>query len=181
MGSHVKKTSQQLECLLDGVDGLEEICFQAESALRPGGLEEERARVSARAQQVIRAGRTAVVYTSRQVLPGQSRERRRQFGAECAYLAGPYWGSVRFERKTVLYRGQGGHHLQRCGYPGTGRQKGVGAGAGRPWSSGLEDWRGEQIPRYVLYYFPRKCRRGDNTAGYRPRTGLKDAGAQSGR
>ena len=68
VGSHVKKTSQQLECLLDGVDGLEEICFQAESALRPGGLEEERARVSARAQQVIRAGRTAVVYTSRQVL-----------------------------------------------------------------------------------------------------------------
>ena len=68
VGSHVKKTSQQLECLLDGVDGLEEICFQAESALQPGGLEEERARVSARAQQVIRAGRTAVVYTSRQVL-----------------------------------------------------------------------------------------------------------------
>ena len=46
--------------------------------------------------------------------PGQSRERRRQFGAECAYLAGPYRGSVRFERKAVLYRGQGGHHLQRC-------------------------------------------------------------------
>ena len=68
VGSHVKKTTQQLECLLEGADGLEEICFQAESALRPGGLEEERARVSARAQQVIRAGRTAVVYTSRQVL-----------------------------------------------------------------------------------------------------------------
>lgn len=160
---------------------LEEICFQAESALRPGGLEEERARVSARAQQVIRAGRTAVVYTSRQVLrvSQESADANLELSVRISRALTGVVSDLR-ERPSFIVA-KGGHHLQRCGYPGTGRQKGVGAGAGRPWSSGLEDWRGEQIPRYVLYYFPRKCRRGDNTAGYRPRTGLKDAGAQSGR
>lgn len=68
VGSHVKKTTQQLECLLSGIKGLEEICFQAQSALRPGGLEEERKRVLAEAERAIQAGKTAVVYTSRQVL-----------------------------------------------------------------------------------------------------------------
>lgn len=68
VGSHVKKTTKQLESLLDGVPGLEAICFEADGALRPGGLEEERRRVLTQAEKAIRQGRTAVVYTSRQVL-----------------------------------------------------------------------------------------------------------------
>ncbi len=72
VGSHVKKTTDQLERLLEGVPDLEAICFQADSALRPGGLEEERRRVLDRAEDAIRRGRTAVVYTSRQVLRADS-------------------------------------------------------------------------------------------------------------
>lgn len=68
VGSHVKKTTQQLEYLLEGIPELAPICFQAESALREGGLEEERKRVKALAEQTILEGKTAVVYTSRQVL-----------------------------------------------------------------------------------------------------------------
>lgn len=68
VGSHVKKTTQQLECLLDGIPDLVPICFQAESALRAGGLEEERTRVKGLAEQTMLQGKTAVVYTSRQVL-----------------------------------------------------------------------------------------------------------------
>lgn len=71
VGSHVAKTTGQLERLLREVPHLEPICFQAERVLQPdgGGAEEER--VLACAERAIRAGTTAVIYTSRQVLVTQ--------------------------------------------------------------------------------------------------------------
>ena len=68
VGSHVAKTTSQLECLLETVSGLAPICFQADCVLRPGGAERERLRVLEQAEQAVRTGRTAVVYTSRRVL-----------------------------------------------------------------------------------------------------------------
>ncbi len=68
VGSHVKKTTEQLECLLSAGFGLYPVCFQAETALEDGGLERESARVLRETEQAIRGGKTALVYTSRQVL-----------------------------------------------------------------------------------------------------------------
>lgn len=71
VGSHVAKTTGQLERLLREVPHLEPICFQAERVLQPDGGRAEEARVLACAERAIRAGTTAVIYTSRQVLVTQ--------------------------------------------------------------------------------------------------------------
>ena len=68
VGSHVKKTTEQLECLLNAGLELCPICFDAESAFTSGGLEKERDRVLMEAERAMRGRKTAVVYTSRRVL-----------------------------------------------------------------------------------------------------------------
>lgn len=74
VGSHVKKTTDQLECLLSAGLPLEEVCFDVAAIRTEGGLERERDRVLAATERAIRAGRTAVVYTSRQVLTAKTRQ-----------------------------------------------------------------------------------------------------------
>ena len=71
VGSHVAKTTGQLERLLREVPHLEPICFQAERVLQPDGGRVEEERVLACAERAIRAGTSAVIYTSRQVLVTQ--------------------------------------------------------------------------------------------------------------
>ena len=68
VGSHVKKTTDQLECLLAADLALYPVCFDVETVLVEGGLERERDRVLREAEQAIRSGGTAVVYPSRTVL-----------------------------------------------------------------------------------------------------------------
>lgn len=68
VGSHVKKTTEQLECLLSAGLELCPICFDAEAALTPDSLEAERDRVLLETERALRSGKTAVVYTSRRVL-----------------------------------------------------------------------------------------------------------------
>lgn len=82
VGSHVKKTSLQLEALRkageDGKvkSGLEFLEFKVASCFEEGGLERETGRVIAEAEEVMGRGRTAVVYTSRKLLApeGMSKE-----------------------------------------------------------------------------------------------------------
>ena len=71
VGSHVKKTTEQLKCLLDAGLELCLICFDAETAFTPNGLEAERDRVFLETERALRSGKTAVVYTSRWVLRTQ--------------------------------------------------------------------------------------------------------------
>lgn len=68
VGSHVKKTTDQLNCLLSAGLPLKPICFDASTALTEGGLERERDRVLEETRRAVRKGETAVVYTSRKVL-----------------------------------------------------------------------------------------------------------------
>ena len=67
-GSHVQKTTAQLERLLRDEPDLCPIRFDASAALREGALETESDRVLAETERSLAAGRTAVVYTSREVL-----------------------------------------------------------------------------------------------------------------
>lgn len=68
VGSHVKKTTRQLECLREWKAGLEYMEFDVNTQAVPGGLQKEAERITGWADSVIKSGKTAVVYTSRVVL-----------------------------------------------------------------------------------------------------------------
>ena len=68
IGSHVKKTTDQLNCLkeLDGQADFME--FQVNTVFEENGLEKEVERTVNAAEEKILSGRTVVIYTSRQLL-----------------------------------------------------------------------------------------------------------------
>ena len=68
IGSHVKKTTDQLNCLkeLDGQADFME--FQVNTVFEENGLEKEVERTVKAAEEKILSGRTIVIYTSRQLL-----------------------------------------------------------------------------------------------------------------
>jgi len=68
VGSHVKKTTEQLDALLSSGVDLQSICFDVETVLDPDSLEAEKKRVLQETEQAVRGARTAVVFTSRRVL-----------------------------------------------------------------------------------------------------------------
>lgn len=77
VGSHVNKTTRQLEALKRSGLPVTFLEFSAESALRPGGPEAEKKRVLQEAEPLIRAGRTVAVYTSRKLLQTGDQDRER--------------------------------------------------------------------------------------------------------
>lgn len=68
IGSHVKKSTQQMECLRESQKELAFLEFDVNTYFNPHGLECEADRIAARAQQWITEGKTAVIYTSRKLL-----------------------------------------------------------------------------------------------------------------
>ena len=71
VGSHVKKTTDQLQHLLQAQMLLEPICFDVSCAADSGALIRERDRVLEQMEKVLAAGHTAVVYTSRRLVLAQ--------------------------------------------------------------------------------------------------------------
>ena len=65
VGSHVNKTTRQLEALKQCIFPIEFVEFNQHLVLQPGGLESETARVSALADRLVRQGKTVAVYTRR--------------------------------------------------------------------------------------------------------------------
>ena len=68
VGSHVKKTTDQLESLKKACLPIEYIEFDVNTIFRNGGLAAERDRAAALADQAIAAGKTTVIYTTRELL-----------------------------------------------------------------------------------------------------------------
>lgn len=68
VGSHVKKTSQQLEVLREQMPGIHFIVFDQHRVLEPDGLLHEKQRVVRETERAIEAGVTAVVHTRRERL-----------------------------------------------------------------------------------------------------------------
>lgn len=68
VGSHVKKTTAQLESLLQAQLPIASVEFQVNTCFLPGGLEQETRRVIRAAEESMAQGKTAVVYTSRTLL-----------------------------------------------------------------------------------------------------------------
>lgn len=71
VGSHVKKTTAQLECLRGADTPLEWIEFHVDKWQIEGGLEAEAVLATARAEAAMSLGKTAVVYTSRTLVAPQ--------------------------------------------------------------------------------------------------------------
>lgn len=78
VGSHVQKTTDQLNALMRQMPDLVNLAFDVTRALESGGLEEEAARVSALADNAVRAGKTALVFTSRRRLDLEGVDKERQ-------------------------------------------------------------------------------------------------------
>lgn len=68
IGSHVKKTTAQLECLKTLNGNIEFMEFQVNSCFEENGLENEVENTVKKAEEVILKGRTAVIFTSRTLL-----------------------------------------------------------------------------------------------------------------
>lgn len=68
VGSHVKKTTAQLETLRGTRSSVAFVEFHVNACLLPDGLEEETRRVIRRAEALMGQGKTAVVYTSRTLM-----------------------------------------------------------------------------------------------------------------
>ena len=65
VGSHVKKTTDQLNCLRSSQAKLAFIEFDVSAWSREGALQAETKRAAAQAEEAMKQGKTAVVYTSR--------------------------------------------------------------------------------------------------------------------
>ena len=75
VGSHVKKTTDQLESLKKACLPIEYIEFDVNTIFRDGGLASERDRAAALADQAIADGKTAVIYTTRELLAPENLSR----------------------------------------------------------------------------------------------------------
>ena len=96
IGSHVKKTTDQLNCLkeLDGqVDFME---FQVNTVFEENGLEKEVEKTVKAAEEKILSGRTVVIYTSRQLLAPENMSS----GRETADFCKDFQRSDQYYRKT---------------------------------------------------------------------------------
>lgn len=81
VGSHVKKTTDQLKELQKSSRPLQMIEFRVGEYFRENGLEEEAGRVAEEAERLMERGVTAVVYTSRKLLIPEGGDREKILGA----------------------------------------------------------------------------------------------------
>ena len=160
VGSHVKKTSLQLDALRKaGEDGrieagLEFLEFRVDSCFEEGGLEAETKRMIAEAEKVMRLGKTAVVYTSRTLLApeGMTKEELLRlsvniYDAVTAVIAG-------LHRKPRFLIAKGGITSSDVGTKALGVRKALVLGQAQPgipvWKTGPES----KFPGLSYIIFP---------------------------
>ena len=107
IGSHVKKTTDQLNCLkeLDGqVDFME---FQVNTVFEENGLEKEVERTVKAAEEKILSGRTVVIYTSRQLLAPENMtpEEKLQISVKISNAVTSIIGKLSVKPKFIIAKG----------------------------------------------------------------------------
>lgn len=107
IGSHVKKTTDQLNCLkkLDGqVDFME---FQVNTVFEENGLEKEVERTVKAAEEKILSGRTVVIYTSRQLLAPENMtpEEKLQISVKISNAVTSIIGMLSVKPKFIIAKG----------------------------------------------------------------------------
>ena len=107
VGSHVRKTTDQLNCLRASDVPLAWIEFDASGWARPGALAEEARRVVRCAEEAMKQGRTAVVYTSRTVIApeGASPEQLLGISVSISDALTSVVGSLSFRPRFLIAKG----------------------------------------------------------------------------
>lgn len=77
VGSHVRKTTMQLEALQKGCPEIEYICFDVNTVFDDAALAAERRRILDRTNTLLAGGTTVAVYTSRMVLRSEDDQREK--------------------------------------------------------------------------------------------------------
>lgn len=107
IGSHVKKTTDQLNCLkeLDGQAGFME--FQVNAVFEENGLEKEVERTVKAAEEKILSGRTVVIYTSRQLLAPENMtpEEKLQISVKISNAVTSIIGKLSVKPKFIIAKG----------------------------------------------------------------------------
>ena len=107
IGSHVKKTTDQLNCLkeLDGQADFME--FQVNTVFVEKGLEKEVERTVKEAEKKILSGRTVVIYTSRQLLAPENMtpEEKLQISVKISNAVTSIIGKLSVKPKFIIAKG----------------------------------------------------------------------------
>ena len=107
IGSHVKKTTDQLNCLkeLDGQADFME--FQVNTVFEENGLEKEVERTVKAAEEKILSGRTVVIYTSRQLLAPENMtpEEKLQISVKISNAVTSIIGKLQVKPKFIIAKG----------------------------------------------------------------------------
>ena len=107
IGSHVKKTTDQLNCLkeLDGQADFME--FQVNTVFVENGLEKEVERTVKEAEKKILSGRTVVIYTSRQLLAPENMtpEEKLQISVKISNAVTSIIGKLSVKPKFIIAKG----------------------------------------------------------------------------
>lgn len=107
IGSHVKKTTDQLNCLkeLDGQADFME--FQVNTVFEENGLEKEVERTVRAAEARILSGRTVVIYTSRQLLAPENMtpEEKLQISVKISNAVTSIIGKLQVKPKFIIAKG----------------------------------------------------------------------------
>ena len=107
IGSHVKKTTDQLNCLkeLDGQADFME--FQVNTVFEENGLEKEVERTVKAAEEKILSGRTVVIYTSRQLLAPENmtQEEKLHISVKISNAVTSIIGKLSVKPKFIIAKG----------------------------------------------------------------------------
>lgn len=107
IGSHVKKTTDQLNCLkkLDGQADFME--FQVNAVFEENGLEKEVEKTVKAAEEKILSGRTVVIYTSRQLLAPENMtpEEKLQISVKISNAVTSIIGKLSVKPKFIIAKG----------------------------------------------------------------------------
>lgn len=107
VGSHVKKTTAQLECLQRTSCDIEFIEFHVSTCFEEGGLEREVQRTVEKAEFFIERGKTVAIYTSRELLApaGMSKEEVLKLSVGISDAVTSIIGKLNVKPKYIIAKG----------------------------------------------------------------------------
>lgn len=106
-GSHVQKTTDQLNALMAGIPALECIEFQVSRALEDGGLQAEARRVRALAEERLKEGKDTLIYTTRKRLDvaGLDKERQLKWSVEISNAVTSVVAELQIQPAYIVAKG----------------------------------------------------------------------------
>lgn len=107
IGSHVKKTTDQLNCLKELGGQADFMEFQVNTVFEENGLEKEVERTVKAAEEKILSGRTVVIYTSRQLLAPENMtpEEKLQISVKISNAVTSIIGGLSVKPKFIIAKG----------------------------------------------------------------------------